>query len=118
MSEQLRGRFPDWKDYSLTATIADGQTKSEAIDLESIDLVGIFIPSGFDGTTLQFEAATAVDGTFYPVLSAGANHELTVAASTYVPIENLAILSGVRYLKIVTASQTGDVILGLALRRV
>ena len=53
--------------YDLTATIAVNGTTSGAVDLAGCTLVGLFIPSTFDGTTLTITASTMLGGTYIPV---------------------------------------------------
>ena len=107
-----------------TVTIATSGTVSGAIDLHGCTPVGIFLPSTFDGTTIKFQAATTLDGTYVAVEDgAGTPAEITLtasAASKYIAI-SAAIqeqLRGIRFLKLVAGStQTStDTIITLALR--
>jgi len=105
--------------YDITATVASSGTTSGAVDLAGTDLVGIFIPSTFDGTTITFTVSTAIDGTYVAVEDGlGSAYTITTTASRYVPISNVASLVGARYLKIVTGStQTStSTVFTLALR--
>ncbi len=104
--------------YNKTATVANGATTSEAIDLSGTDLAGIFIPAEFDGTTLGFSASTAIDGTYVTVQDGeGSTLSITCTASRFVPIKNLALIAGLRFIKLVCGtSQTGDTVFTLALR--
>lgn len=106
--------------YNLTATIASGQTESGEIDLGGADLCGLFIPSNFDGTTLTIKAASAPGGTFVAVQAAGADYTLTTTASKYCPIENLAVVAGLRFIKLVagTSQSTTDTVITIAARPV
>ena len=100
--------------YDITATIviATSTTVSPAVDLYGTTLVGIFVPAEFDGTTMTLSAATAIDGTYYPVqLSVAAATLLTITttASQYIPMTpvnagNMDFLAGMRYFKITTGS--------------
>lgn len=104
-----------------TITIPIGYTQSPVgVDISAYTLMGIYIPSTFDGTTLTLQAATSINGTYVNVQSAGAVYTITTAASRYVPIENLAILAGVQFLKITagTSQSTTDTVFTLALREV
>lgn len=92
---------------NLEATIANGQTTSGEIDLAGTTLCGLHIPAAFTGTTIKISAAAETDSTFRTVMSAGADYSITVAAGKYVPIENLAILSGVRRIKLISGSVEG-----------
>lgn len=88
----------------LEATIANGQTTSGEVDLKGTTVCGFHIPATFTGTTLKLSAAAENDSTFRTVMSAGADYSLTVAAGKYVPIENLAIVSGLRRIKLISGS--------------
>jgi len=90
-----------------TTTIAGSATDSSEVDLESKTLCGVTLDSGFDGTSLAFKAATAFGGTFVTVHDGSADVSLTVAASRYIRL-NPADFAGIRYLKFVGASQTGE----------
>lgn len=116
---------PTVKDYDAKvcndkiATILSGQTTSDEIDLNGTTLCGFHLPAAITGTTLKITAASAAGGTFNTVQSAGADYSLTIAASKYVPIENLAIVSGLRFIKIVSGSSEGaDRLVGIATRSV
>ncbi len=105
--------------YDTTATVAATGTTSGAVDLSGTDLVGIFVPSTFDGTTITITASTAIDGTFVAVQDGdGSTFTLTTTASRYVPVKNLALISGLRYIKLVAGStqNTTDTVFTLALR--
>lgn len=107
----------------FTATIASGATQSGAVNIDGFTLVGIYIPSTFDGTTLTVQVAPTSDGTFVnaqAASSASTVYTITVAASQYVPIENLAISAGWQYIKFTagTSQSTTSTILTLAVRPV
>ena len=88
---------------NLTVTIANGATQSDSIDLDGLCLVGVFVPSGFDGTTLTFQ--TSLDDSTYVDVQDGAGnaYSVTVAASKYVPVDPTKMV-GVRYLKITSGT--------------
>lgn len=92
---------------NITATIANGQTKSGAIDLDFATLCGIFLPAAFTGTALTFEASATETGTFVPVVDgAGASVSKTVAQGQYVYLDP-AIFAGLRFIKVVSGSSEG-----------
>lgn len=103
----------------LTVTIADSATQSGAIDLRGHSLVGLFLPSTFDGTTVTFQTSLTLGGTYVDVQDGtGSAISKTSAASKYVPISPTDF-AGVRYLKITAGtSQTGASIITLATRQV
>lgn len=101
----------------VTATIADTATKTEAIDLGNTTICGVFIPAGFEGVALSFEAS-ADGATFVEVQDgAGAAVAKVVAAGKYVRLD-AADFAGIRWLKLVADAQTGAAILTLAVRAV
>lgn len=95
-------------------TIADSATVSNAQDLRAYWLTGLYIPSGFEGTTLKFKAAQESDDTFLAVYD-DANNEvsMTVAASRYIGFgssANARAVESLPWLKLVAGtSQTGAV---------
>lgn len=111
--------YQSTKYYDLTATIASGQTESAAIDLHGTELMGMFIPSTFDGTTLTLQAAPALDGTYVAVQDGfGSDVSFTVAASKYIAISNLTATAGLRFIKLVagTSQSTTDTVITLSVR--
>jgi hypothetical protein len=104
------------KPYSdLTVTVADAATDSGAIDIADREVCGVTVPTGLEGTTLGFKVATALAGTYNPLMSAGAAVSLTIAASRYIALDP-ALFRGVRFLKLVLAAQTGPITLTLHTR--
>lgn len=104
-------------------TIASGQTTSAAIDLGEYTLIGIDIPSNFDGTTLTLLHSTTSGGTYNSVQidhTSASAFTITTAASRYVPLSNLAIPAGLRFVKLVagTSQSTSDTVFKLALRKI
>lgn len=57
-SQVVRQTYSD-----LSATILDGETESDGIQLGGTSLVALDIPAGFDGTTMTFKVSS--DGTTY-----------------------------------------------------
>lgn len=114
-------QFTDITCTDLTATVASGQTTSGTVDLSGTQLAGIFVPSTFDGTTISFNALPSASGTAVAVQDGSGNaYSLTTTASRYVPIPNLAIFAGIRFLQIVcgTSQSTSDTVFTLATRPV
>jgi hypothetical protein len=92
--------------------VADSGTTSAAFDLAEFVPVGVFIPSGLDGTTFGFTVAnSAIDGTFVTLHDGTADISLTVAASKYIGFSKDLVerLKGVRFAKVVLSSQTGAI---------
>lgn len=102
----------------VPVTVADAGTTSAAVDTSEHEVVGVYLPTGLEGTTLAFTMAPEDDGTFVPVREAGAAavFSQTVAAANYVAISP-NLLAGARWIKVVLASQTGAYTAQLALRR-
>jgi hypothetical protein len=110
---------------TVTVTIATSTTVSDAIDLHGCTPVGIFLPATFDGTTVKFQAAPAIDGTYVAVEDGGGTPaEITLtasAASKYIAISGAIQqqLRGIRFLKLVTGVQsTTNTVITLAVRPV
>lgn len=108
--------------FQKQVTIADGQTTSDAINLEGSQLAGIIVPAGFDGTGLQLTASDKIDGTYVAVQASASSSSafaITTTASRFIPLDNLAITAALQFIKLVAGtSQTGDIILTLLLRPV
>src|SRR3954454_17655175 len=114
-------QFPNRCCYDLTATIAVSGTTSGAVDLSGCTLVGLFIPSTFDGTTLTITASSALGGTYVSVQqdhTSGSAYTITTAASRYVPLDNLDIPAGLEFIKLVAGSSqtTTATVITLAVR--
>lgn len=93
--------------------IADSATTiTDGIDLH-VDgkyvITGVYIPSGFDGTTLGFTTANTLAGTYLTVHTGAADLSLTVAASKYIAFDDATVarMKGLRFVKPVVGSQTG-----------
>lgn len=107
--------MPNLCDYpaqhiDFTATVLNGQTKSDAIDIHGCNIVGIVVPSTFDGSNITFEAASQIDGTYGPVRNtAGSSVTITCAAGDRVADLDATVFVAFRYWKLVCGtSQTGD----------
>ena len=87
-----------------TLTVASGQTVSQYLELGGYDLLGITVPSNFDGTTIGFQVSP--DGTTFSVVNDGESGDLSItcAASRYVPMKNVALLAGALALKLTTGT--------------
>jgi len=92
---------------TLTVNIANGQTTSTAIDLSGASLVGIQMPAAFTGTSISFQVATSVGGTYQTMIDAsGSTISKTISASKYLVIDP-AEFAGVQFFKIVSGSSEG-----------
>lgn len=100
-----------------TVTILDGETTSDAIDSEGGALVGIVVPTGLEGTTFTVKASVD-NSTFYDYYNdSGSQVTITCGASRFIGISAQDFV-GVRYLKLVGATQTGDITITFVLRAV
>ena len=106
--------------FDLTAVIASGQTTSQAIDVSGTTLCGLFIPASLTGTAVSLQASNAIGGTYVTVQDgAGNDLSLTVTLSRYIPINNLAITAGLRFIQVVSnASEAATRAITLATRPV
>lgn len=105
----------------IQATVSVSGTASDEIDLGGDQLVGIFVPSTFDGTNITLTASPTSGGTFVAVQNGDGDsgaYTITTTASRFVPIDNLAITAGLRFVKLVcaTAQSTSPTIFTLATR--
>ena len=89
-----------------------GTTPAAGTDLGGRLLVGVTIPAGLDGTSLGFAVAATLNGTYNTLMYGGAAVSITVAASRYVALDP-GLFAGVRFVKPVLATQTGDITLKL-----
>lgn len=104
---------------NVTCTVTSGNTTSGEVDLAGCQLVGIYVPSTFDGTSITLTAAPTAGGTHVTVQDGyGSTYTITTTASRYVPIPNLAITAGIVFLKMVcgTSQSTTDTVFTLAVR--
>ena len=70
-----------------TATIANGGTTSNAIDIRDASVIGIITPAAFTGTAITLSVSTTQAGTYVPLRSTGATAiSLTVAVSGAYPL--------------------------------
>lgn len=101
-------------------TIANGNSSSDAIDLNQNILVTLHIPASFAGGNLEFDVAATETGDYNPLKdTTGAAIRYVAAASTVISVAR-ADFSGVQFLKLrsVDASgnnvaQVADVVIGL-----
>lgn len=99
-----------------SATIANTETASNAVDLGSSCIVGFTVPASFDGANITLQVATALNGT-YRVLrhgDTGAVVTIPVTANTYVAVP-YDEMQGLQFIKIVsdvamTADRTVEVL--------
>jgi hypothetical protein len=94
--------------YDLTATIANGQTTSGQVDLAGTTLCGFIMPAAFTGTVITLTMSDANGGTFVTAQDgSGSDLSLTVAVNKYIPINNLALTAGLRFVKVVSNASEG-----------
>lgn len=99
--------FPGQLLPNVIATIASGQTVGSSISCGGGTFCGVFIPAGFTGTNITFEASQ--DGTnFFPVHNtpSGTLLQYTVTAGTYCAVDPKDFY-GINFLKIVSGSSEG-----------
>ena len=90
---------------AVPCNVASGGTVSDAIDTEGLELVGVWIPSGFTGTTLSFQAAEKPSGTYQVVRNNAGDISLAVAAGRILMLPGSDTLQFLRFLKLVVAAQ-------------
>ena len=101
--------MPQPADYApvlnfTTATIASSGTVSAAVDLAGTSLVGIQLPAAFTGTSLGFQAATSLAGTYQAVIDgSGAALTKNISQGKYLLLDPTEF-AGIQYLKVVSGS--------------
>ncbi len=92
-----------------TITVAQGQSVSAALDLDTATAVGFVVPAALEATTAQisFLAATSLTGTYKVVKQGGTKLALPIAASDFGLLVGLSDLAGIRFLKIVCETAGG-----------
>ena len=102
----------------VTVTIADGETESSAASLKGTSLVGIDIPAGFEGTSLTFQVSS--DGitynTYYRLLDAAPVTAVVVTGTAGSYSSGNFDFTGYNFIKLVSATQTGDITITLKTR--
>ena len=89
-----------------TVTITSGQTVSDAIDTQGLDMVQIEMPAAFTGITMTFQSSLD-NSTFNACYNtSGTALSCTVAASRNILISPQDF-AGVRYIKLVSGSAEG-----------
>jgi hypothetical protein len=85
---------------ALSATIANGASLSDAVDLLKHEVVGLVMPSAWTAASVTFQGSQ--DGSTYNDLydSGGTEKSYTVAASRHVLLSAPEDFRGVRYLKV------------------
>jgi len=102
---------------TLAVTIANNTNQSTSVDLSGLCLVGIHVPTGFDGTALTFQTSLD-DATYVDVNVNGTAYQITVAAAKYEVVDYTKFL-GVRFLKITSGTtQSPAAVLTLAARNI
>ena len=87
---------------TITATIAQNQALSGAIDLGSASLLAIAMPAAWDAAKLTFQASDSLAGTYQNVYDdAGFEVTVTAAAARVIAVDVAALkLGALRYVKI------------------
>ena len=101
-------QFQPLESYDLVAVIPNGTALSQQIDLAGNSLCGLFIPAAFTSSSLKILASSTSGGTNATVQKdevGGGDYAITVTAGKFVPITNLAVLAGVRF---ITLSSSGN----------
>jgi|SRR5271166_4565002 len=105
ISNLIQG-FKGFFNPALLSVIASGQQISAAFATGGMELVGVFIPAAFTGTTITFLASTTLGGTYVPISNAAGLVSYTVGASEYIAI-NPQDFYGVAFLQIKSGSAEG-----------
>lgn len=94
--------------YRANATIANGQTTSNAADTGGGALCGLYAPASMTGASLSFTASTVGDGTFTPVRDRFGNLVTVTlnAAASYYSLQDV-LPFGADFVRVVSASSEG-----------
>ncbi len=115
-------QFPPIDSYDITALISSGTNSSQAIDLAGNALCGLFMPAAFTGAIIKITAATSSAGTYAIVQKdevGGGDYAITATVGKFIPISNLGLLAGVRFITLVSSSnEAADRPITLAVRPV
>lgn len=92
-----------------TATIANGQTTSNAIDKLHYRITALHMPAAFTGASISFLAAPTASGTYQQVVDeAGAPIAVTATAGKVIALDQIAPeLSSLRFIKLVSSGAEG-----------
>ncbi len=108
--------------FAETVTIASSGTASNAIDIaeNGWQLAGFIIPAAFTGTSISLQTSNTLDGTYVTVQDgAGADLTFAVTVSRFIPIPNLSLTAGLRFLKVVSnATEASSRVIVLAARAI
>lgn len=87
----------------VAATVANGQTKSEVIDLKAGRAHHLNTPAGMVAADITFEVCDTEDGTFKPLYTTSGAFAIptAVVAANRAYLLDLEAFYGVRYLKVV-----------------
>ncbi|QEX18501.1 hypothetical protein FRZ44_38080 [Hypericibacter terrae] len=86
---------------TVTATVANGESLSDVVDLGGMSLTGIVMPADWDAADLTFQASPTGVGASFADLYDAAGTEITVSAAASIAIAiEPAAWAGLRYLKI------------------
>jgi hypothetical protein len=103
-------QYPAIDSYDLVATIPASATASQQVDLAGNSLCGFFFPASFTGASIKLSVATAGGGSGSLLQKdeiGGGDYAVTVSAGTFVPVSNLALVAGVRFVSIVSSAAEG-----------
>lgn len=93
--------YPQKVSYPIL-TVAQGQSLSPAIDLDTANAIGFVIPAALEATTAQmsFLGATSLLGTYKTVKVGGTKLALPIAVNDFAILTAINSLIGVRFLKV------------------
>jgi hypothetical protein len=97
---------------TLTATIANGGTVSDAVNVKGNNVTGIFMPAAWTAANITFQASVDDGTTFGVVYGADATGVLTVTtltsptAATYIQIP-AGTFDGCTHIKVVSSAAQG-----------
>lgn len=105
------------RDVYETVTILDGDTLSSAADLSGTRLIGLHVPTDFEGTQISFKASLDAQGSFDDVrdnTNTALSNNVTPASFSVIDPAQMLLT---RHVKLESdAAQSGDVTITLISR--
>lgn len=93
---------------TTTASISASGTTSAAVDLSGTTLAGIQMPATFTGTSISFQAATSLGGTYQTVIDgSGSTLSKNVSQGKYLILDPSEFAS-LQFIKIVSSATEGS----------
>jgi hypothetical protein len=106
MAEDIAYLYHNRNATTVTWTIAQGATTSDAVDLADRVFAVLMLPSGYDGGNITLQVATTLTGTYADLYTVGGTPCVGTVVGTNIAItgETLQALAGCRFVRLKCAS--------------